>query len=75
VGGDCFDEDNVHGADEATSGEILDPIANTFITVADEYATLLFRGEFLAMSVIEAQIGRATRNLEAGEVMFCRSLT
>jgi hypothetical protein len=44
VGGDFLDEGNVSGADEATSGNILDPTARTVIIVADEHTTMRLRG-------------------------------
>jgi hypothetical protein len=70
VGGDSFDKDNVEGADKATNGESLDPIARTVFTIANEHAALRFRRELLAMGVIEVQICRASEGLKVGKVNF-----
>jgi hypothetical protein len=51
VGRDSFDEGHLDGADETTSGEILNPIAKTVGIVADEHISLRFRGEFVSLDV------------------------
>jgi hypothetical protein len=70
VGGNYFDDSNVDDADEATIGKILDPVAGTVIVVANERTALRFLGEFLALSVIDAQVGRTFDSFEVGEVSF-----
>jgi hypothetical protein len=57
MGGDSFGKSDMNGADEATSGEIFDPVAGTVITIANKHATLRFRGEFVALSVINPELG------------------
>jgi hypothetical protein len=63
MGWECFAECDVDGADEATSGKFLDPLAGTVITIANEYATLGFGGESVAVGVIHAKVDLATNVL------------
>jgi hypothetical protein len=61
-------ESGMDGPNEFANGNVEDPVARTIIAVANEHAPEDFRRQFVHVSVLHAEVDRATKDLEMSEV-------
>jgi hypothetical protein len=58
-----FNESDMDGPNKFACGEIEDLVGRTIIGVSNENAAERFRGEFVLVAVLHAEVGRATKDL------------
>jgi hypothetical protein len=58
-----FNKSDVDAADEFASAKVYNPISRAIISVANENTTKYFHGEYVYVSVFQAEIGPRNRKL------------
>jgi hypothetical protein len=63
-----FSKSDVDGTDECAGDYFDNPVSRATVAVPNEHASTFFWREFVYVSVFLAGIGRASKNLDMGEV-------